>query len=127
MPDPDPTRQPTAEFAPPAAGGATASFPADPAATRDFLPPAAAATPPTAVPGYVIERELGRGGMGVVYLARQEKLNRPVALKMILAGGHASDAQRARFLAEAEAVAAVQHPGIVQVYEFGAQDGQPYF
>jgi serine/threonine-protein kinase len=127
MPDPDPTRQPTAEFAQPDVGGATASFPGDPAATRDLLPPAAAAAPPAAVPGYVIELELGRGGMGVVYLARQEKLNRPVALKMILAGGHASDAQRARFLAEAEAVAAVQHPGIVQVYEFGAQDGQPYF
>src|SRR5947208_7487868 len=65
--------------------------------------------------------------MGVVYRARQTKLNRPVALKMVLAGGHAGPAERVRFLAEAEAIAGVQHPGIVQVYEFGTCGEQPYF
>jgi tetratricopeptide (TPR) repeat protein len=82
---------------------------------------------PDGVPGYAILRELGRGGMGVVYLARQIGLNREVALKMVLAGGHASVAERIRFMAEAEAVAAVQHPGIVQVFDFGTHAGQPFF
>jgi len=79
------------------------------------------------VPGFSLIQELGRGGMGVVYLARQEKLNRLVAFKTILAGAHAGTESRLRFLAEAEAVARLQHPGIVQVYEFGTQNGQPYF
>src|SRR5262245_26455138 len=89
--------------------------------------PKAAGGQPLAVPGYEVIRELGRGGMGVVYLARQPALSREVALKMILAGGHASPEERTRFLAEAETVAAIRHLGIVQIYEFGTHDGSPYF
>jgi tetratricopeptide (TPR) repeat protein len=65
--------------------------------------------------------------MGVVYKARQLHLNRIVALKMILAGGHAGAEQRLRFLAEAKVIAAVAHPGIVQVHDFGIHDDLPYF
>jgi serine/threonine-protein kinase len=71
--------------------------------------------------------ELGRGGMGVVYRARQVTLNRLVALKMILAGGHAGEAERARFRAEAEAVARLQHPNVMQIHEVGEADGRPFF
>ena len=79
------------------------------------------------VPGYEILAEIGRGGMGVVYKARHIRLDRLVALKMILAGAHASDDQIARFHIEARAVARIQHPGIVQIHEDGDLDGLPYF
>jgi tRNA A-37 threonylcarbamoyl transferase component Bud32 len=78
------------------------------------------------VPGYEILGELGRGGMGVVYKARELKLNRLVALKMILAGDHAGPEALVRLLAEAETIARLQHPNIVQVYAIGDCDGRPY-
>ncbi len=85
--------------------------------------------PPAELPriaGYEILKVLGRGGMGVVYLARQIGLARLVALKTVLAGAYASPEQRERFHTEAQAVARLQHPHIVQIHEIGEADGQPY-
>jgi hypothetical protein len=79
------------------------------------------------VPGYQVLGPLDSGGMGVVYKARQVGLNRVVALKMIRAGAAASAEERARFRTEAEAVARLQHPNVIQIYEVGEQQGRPYF
>jgi WD40 repeat protein len=107
--------------------------PSGPGAAGDPLP----TTPPEPVgvaaaggptpEGYEVLGELGRGSMGVVYRARQRALNRLCALKMILSGGHATENDRARFLVEAEVVARVRHPGIVQVYDYGTHGGLPFF
>jgi serine/threonine-protein kinase len=79
------------------------------------------------IPGYTVEEVLGRGGMGVVYKARHLRLNRRVALKMLLAGAYAGHGERERFGREAEAVAGLRHANIVQLYDVGDHDGRPYF
>lgn len=78
------------------------------------------------IPGYEILREVGRGGMGVVYKAREHKLNRIVALKMILNGRFSSSDHLARFRTETQAVAHLQHPNIVQIHQVGEFEGTPY-
>ena len=76
---------------------------------------------------YVLERILGRGGMGVVYYGRQIHLDRPVAIKMIRSGALASQEEVQRFYAEARSAAKLDHPNIVTVYQCGEQDGHHYF
>ncbi|MDB4664586.1 serine/threonine protein kinase [bacterium] len=84
-------------------------------------------TLPTTIGDYELIEELGRGGMGVVFRARQISLDREVAIKMILRGRLASEADLQRFLAEASATARLQHPNIVPVYEAGDIEGRPFF
>jgi tetratricopeptide (TPR) repeat protein/predicted Ser/Thr protein kinase len=106
----------------------------DPTATVDFASARISTAEEKAGPagewplvaGYKIVGELGRGGMGIVYKAQQRGLNRFVALKMVLAGAYADAQQLARFQIEAEAVARLQHPNIVQIYEVSEQDGLPF-
>jgi tetratricopeptide (TPR) repeat protein/tRNA A-37 threonylcarbamoyl transferase component Bud32 len=86
---------------------------------------ASTAGPKSAPAGYEIVNELGRGGMGIVYKARHLRLNRLVALKMIR-GAYADEIQHARFKIEAEAVATLRHPNILQIYDIGEHNGAPY-
>ncbi|OWK38223.1 serine/threonine-protein kinase [Fimbriiglobus ruber] len=93
--------------------------------SHDEAPPQTEGINLPQIPGYEVEAVLGHGGMGVVYRARHLALKRTVALKM-LAAGHSHPAQRARFKAEAEAVARLQHPNIVQIHEIGDAGGRPF-
>jgi predicted oxidoreductase (fatty acid repression mutant protein) len=94
--------------------------------TREYLPPDISPSSPPHVPGYELLVMLGKGGMGEVWKARQIKLNRVVALKMVPGGYLAGEKDLIRFLAEAEVVAAVKHSHVVQVYEYGDADGRPF-
>jgi serine/threonine-protein kinase len=111
-------------------GALNAELANEPANSQTMRDPlfAASATPaaPPAVPNYDVLEVLGRGGAGVVYKARHLGLNRLVALKMILAGVHADADDLARFRREAAAMARLQHPNIVQVYDHGMHDGRPF-
>ncbi|MBM3980981.1 MAG: hypothetical protein FJ304_11980 [Planctomycetes bacterium] len=113
-----PSANATASLSPPVTGtGATISAVGDGSAAAHSEVPD--------VPGYELGEEVGRGAMGVVYKARNLRLNRTVALKMVLT--EQGDSRRMiRFLAEAEAVAAVKHPHVVQVFEFGEATGRPF-
>src|SRR3954452_19784838 len=104
------------------------------AALNTLFPPSDDRTPYDAdgtvlprIPGYEVEAVLGRGGMGVVFRAKHLRLNRLVAVKTVLDGGYAGPRERERFQREAEAVAALRHPNVVQIYDVGEEGGRPYF
>ena len=82
---------------------------------------------PDRIGPYEVIGELGRGGMGVVYKVWHSELQRVVALKMMLGGSFADLSSRDRFLSEAAAIARMQHPHIVQIFEVGDHEEQPYF
>jgi WD40 repeat protein/tRNA A-37 threonylcarbamoyl transferase component Bud32 len=83
--------------------------------------------PPPVFGSYELLEEIGRGGMGVVYKARQHSLKRTVAIKLLVSGAYSSESLLRRFQIEAESAASLQHPGIVAIYEFGENEDQPFY
>lgn len=104
-----------------------AMFPPEAESTSGFLTSPRGDVPFPDIPGYEVEAVLGAGGMGVVFKARHLRLNRVVALKMALAGAYAGARERERFQREAESIAALRHPNVVQIHDVGDSDGRPYF
>src|SRR5262249_31208942 len=104
-----------------------ALFPSPPGPSAGGPPFAYDVTALPRVPGYEVEAVLGRGRLGIVYKAGHLRLQRPVAVKMLLAGAYAQPHELERFLREAETVAGLRHANIVQVHEAGDVDGRPYF
>jgi tetratricopeptide (TPR) repeat protein/tRNA A-37 threonylcarbamoyl transferase component Bud32 len=104
-----------------------AMFPASVPGVADCTATSSCRNVPPSIPGYEILGVLGHGGMGVVYRARHLKLNRSVALKMLLTGVYASPTEVTRFSREAKLIAGLQHPHLVQVHDVGDSDGCPYF
>ncbi len=95
--------------------------------TRPSARQAAAAERPREFGKYVILEEVNRGAMGIVYRAREKHLPREVALKVLIAGEHASEEQVRRFVREARAVARLRHPNIVPIHDIGEVEGKHYF
>ncbi len=126
LPGPDPGQEPTLAESTRAGGTRGPRRAAADQAVADSAVPAPA-SPLSRIGDYELLAEIGRGGMGVVYKARHVRLQRIVALKMVLAGALAQDDERQRFDLEAAASAQLQHPGIVALYEVGTFDNQPYF
>lgn len=120
--DPDETRAPVAN----GPGAGTNADPWQTVASNNSgtLPPPEI---PERIGNYELLGEIARGGMGVVFRAKHTTLQRLAAVKMILSGGLASDLELKRFLTEAEAVATLDHPGIVSIYEIGRHEGRPFF
>jgi WD40 repeat protein/tRNA A-37 threonylcarbamoyl transferase component Bud32 len=100
--------------------------PDPPRLSEELVPPSPVFSLPRPFGAHELLEEIGRGGMGVVYKARQVKLNRLVAVKLVLGGSHSGPEELARIRTEAEAIARLQHPNIVQIFEVGEQDGLPF-